>query len=96
MEGVDSDAGGSTKTPYEVLREQLGLSTVKKTVATVKKKTTAKTATPKTRLINLVRSLDGAAKEIDVDAVPFPTPTKQETEALESLTATIISMMGKT
>ena len=30
-----------------------------------------------------------------MDAVPFPTPTEQETEALESLTATIIGMMGK-
>ena len=39
--------------------------------------------------------MHGAAKEIGVDAVPFPTPTKQETEALESLTATIIGMMGK-
>ena len=72
----------------------LGLSTVTKTVKTVTKKTT-KTATPKARLINLAKSLDGAAKEIGLDAVPSPTPTEQETEALESLTATIIGMMGK-
>ena len=47
MEGADSDADGNTKAPYEVLRQQLGLSTVKKTVATTVKKSTTKTATPK-------------------------------------------------
>ena len=56
MEGADSDADGNTKAPYEVLRQQLGLSTVKKTVA-VKKKTTTKTPTPMVRLLNLVKSL---------------------------------------
>ena len=85
---------GSSKTPYEVMRDKLGLPTVTKTVTTVKK-TATKAATPKTRLVNLAKSLEGAAKEIDLDEVPFPTPTEQETETLESLTATIIGMMGK-
>ena len=57
LDGVDSDAERDTKTHYEVLKKQLGLSTVKKTVTTVKK-TTTKAATPKARLINLVKSLD--------------------------------------
>ena len=62
MDGVDSDAESDTKTPYEVLKEQLGLSTVKKTVAD-KKKTTTKISTPMNRMnINLVKSLDGAAQ----------------------------------
>ena len=73
MDSVDSDADGDTKTPYEVLKEQLGLSTVKKTVAD-KKKTTTKISTPMNRLINLVKSLDGAARNIDVDETPYPTP----------------------
>ena len=46
-------------------------------------------------MVNLAKSLEGAAREIDLEEIPFPTPTKQETEALESLTATIIGMMGK-
>ena len=46
-------------------------------------------------MVNLTKSLEGAAEEIDLEKNPFPTPTEQETEALESLTATIIGMMGK-
>ena len=46
-------------------------------------------------MANLAKSLEGAAREIDLEETPFPTPTKQETETLESLTATIIGMMGK-
>jgi hypothetical protein len=68
-----------------------------KTVAvTMKSKT--KTLTPirpMAKLLNLVESLAGAAREIDKEACPFPTPTVQDTETLESLTATIIAMMGK-
>ena len=76
------------------MRDKLGLPTVTKTGTTVKK-TATKAATPKTRLVNLAKSLEGAAKEINLEETPFPTPSKQETETLESLTATIIGMMGK-
>ena len=47
------------------------------------------------RLINLAKSLEGAAADINLAEITYPTPTKQETESLESLTVTIISMMGK-
>ena len=66
-----------------------------KTVTTVTKKATKKAATPHTRLVNLTKSLEGAAREIDQEACPFPIPTKQETATLQHITATIIGMMGK-
>ena len=92
---ADADEG-SSKTPYECVMAKLGLpaSTVK-TVTTVAKKQTKQTATPQTRLVNLAKSFEGAAEEIDQEAYPFPNPTKQETEALQHITATIIGMMGK-
>ena len=92
----DSEAEGSSKTPYECVMAKLGLpaSTVK-TVTTVAKKQTKQTATPQTRLVNLAKSFEGAAEEIDLETYPFPNPTKKETEALQHITATIIGMMGK-
>ena len=46
-------------------------------------------------MVNLTKSLEGAAREIDQEACPFPIPTEQETETLQHITATIIGMMGK-
>jgi hypothetical protein len=93
---VDSGAEGSSKTPYEWVVAKLGLTaSPAKTVTTVAKKQTKKTATPHARLVNLTKSLEGAAREIDQEACPFPIPTEQETETLQHITATIIGMMGK-
>ena len=91
-----SEAEGSSKTPYECMMAKLGLpaSTVK-TVTIVAKKQPKQTATPQTRLVNLAKSFEGAAKEINQEEYPFPNPTKQEIEALQHITATIIGMMGK-
>jgi len=92
----DSEAEGSSKTPFEWVLAKLGLSaSTVKTVPPVAKKQPKQAATPKTRLINLAKSFEGAAAEINLEEYPFPKPTEQDIETLQHVTATIIGMMGK-